>query len=1252
MAHGGGTGPESLPVANREEFAVAFRRLRTDAGLTVRQVVERSGCLHGTVSGWFAGHHVPTEQNERMFRDVLAACGVHDAQAQERWLAAVRQVRPTTGRKRHQGPIPYLGLEAFQPDDAEWLFGRTQLTQQLHQRIAALAGSPHRILVVIGASGSGKSSLLRAGLLPALRRAGRTVSVITPGAHPARALAAVTAAEVVIIDQFEETWTLCPDPAERAEFLTALTTAAPERIHVLGLRADFYHHAAEQPILHDALAHQSVLVGPLSKEALQEAIVEPARKANWTVEDELVHLLVVELAPRGSTAAHDTGALPLLSHALLETWQRSTRRRMTVADYNAVGGIAGAVEQTAETVFRGLTEPQRQIARRTFLRLLNVDEEAITRRRVQRPELFFDDDSVSDVNIVIERFASHRLLTVEEETVEITHEALVGAWSRMTRWVNQDRETLTVHRRLTEATHVWLDNDHDPSLLLGPARLEFVQDWANTDGHDRDLNQSEREYIAASVAHQAEVRARERRRTRILQEMVVGLAIALVAAIVLTVVALVARSNAAQARDEAMSRQIAAQAERLRGTDPALSAQLALAAFRLEPTLEARSALLDSSAVHTPNRLLGPDGGALVATDEAGGVLAVGRSDSSIDILRLAPGGTAQHAGHITAAKPGDVLGAISMTASGSLLAASFNDHIDLWDLSDPAAPQRRSTLGAAAAVYRNLAIGADGRSLAAGTASSAIARWDITDPRAPVPLDALELPAGAPVVAFSPDGRLVAAAGMAGSLRIWAGNGASPPLLADIAPDGSTAQAHALKFGPDGTVVAAPGRANEVRRWDVRDPARPAAQPPLRGFTSYVNDVAFSPDGSRLAAGSSDNKTRVWRLDSGQLEMELPNPVIVVSVRFALDGRAVITGGLDGAVRIWPLPGPILRGAQSVVFQTPIDRRGELVLVGAGAGDGNAHLWNVGDPATPVEYPALPVGPDEKTCGAVALSLDGSSAAVATRSGRVLLWDIRDPWHPRLESTMSAVDGIVASLTYSPDATMLVVAGQDDPVVTAWDTTDPAAPQRLAALDAGPGLPGIVAIDSTGGNLAVATSDESVRRWDIRDRARPVEQPRLSGFTNDLTSVAFSPTAQVLAAGSMDHTVQLFDVSESGAPRPLSTLAGAADAIISVSFGPDGTRLVGGASDNGIWVWDISDPRRPRRSAVLSAYNGRVNDAVYGLRGDLLLAAGPDKVVRLWSTETEQVAADLCRSGSTPLTATEWQRYLPGVPRYDLCAG
>ncbi|MBF6074757.1 hypothetical protein IU498_08955 [Nocardia beijingensis] len=1255
MSDGGAVEVDPGSIFTREEFAAAFTRLRTTAGLTVRQVVDRSGGLHGTVSGWFAGHHVPTEQNERMFREVLTVCGVGDPEEQQRWLAAVRQVRPTSGRRRSQGPVPYRGLEPFQPDDAEWLFGRAELTAALLERVSASAGSEQRILIVTGASGSGKSSLLRAGLLPALQRAGRTAAVVTPGAHPAQVLR--ESADVLVIDQFEEIWTLCLDDDERSAFLSAVARDASGRTFVLGLRADFYRHAAEEPFLHHALARHSVLVGPLSKEALCDVIIEPARKANWTVEEELVQLLIMELAPRGSPEAHDPGALPLLSHALLETWQRSSKRKMTVADYNAVGGIAGAIEQTAETVCRGLTEPQRQIARRTFLRLLNIDDDITTRRRVRRQELFFDHDSVANVNTVIERFATHRLLTVEEETVAITHEALIGAWSRMHGWLEHDRESLAVHRRLTQATQVWLDNNEDTSALLGPARLEFVQEWTRSDGHHRDLNQRERDYIAASVAHQAEIQARERRRTRILQRMVAGLAIALIATIVLTGVALVARSNAARARDEALSRQIALQAQRLRGTDPALAAQLALAAFRIQPTLEARSALLDSTAVHTPTRLLGPDGGTLVATDRSGVVLAVGRSDATIDLqhLRRSNGsggrGAADFRSRIPAPSADAVLGSVTMTPDGSLLAAAFGDHIDLWDIANPDTPRLLVTLASEGNRYRTAGIDPGKRSLVATTTASEILRWDITDVRRPVRLPDLRLPAGAPVVAFAPNGELLAAAGNAGALRIWAADAVEDIPLADVPPDNSPAQALSLQFSPDSTVLAAPGRANEVRRWDVRDPVRPAPQPPLRGFTSYVNDVAFSPDGTRLAAGSSDNKTRVWRVDTGELEMELPNPVIVVSVRFALDGRAVVTGSLDGTVRIWPLPGPILRGAQSVVFQTPVDRSGKLVLVGTGATDGNAHLWNLAAPETPVEYPALPAGPDERSCGAVALASDGSAAAVGTRAGSVLLWDLRDPARPRLASKVAAVEGIVSAMTFTPDAETLVVAGQDDPTVTLWDLGDLAAPRQLGSVYTGPGLPGIAAVDAGGTQLAIATSNESVYRWDIRDRSRPRELPKLSGFTNDLAAVAFSPTAPILAAGSMDHTVKLFDLSDPEAPRHLSTVTGAADAIITVNFGPDGRRLVGGASDNGIWVWDIADPRAPRRLAVLDAYTGRVNDAVYALDGRLLLAAGPDRIVRVWATDVDEVAADLCDSGSGPITAVEWQRYLPTIAQRGLCA-
>ncbi|MBF6341632.1 WD40 repeat domain-containing protein [Nocardia abscessus] len=1102
---------------------------------------------------------------------------------------------------------------------------------------------------MIGPSGSGKSSFLRAGLTPTLQAASLSVQVMVPGRQPYKTLSRLGQVDVVIVDQVEEIWTHCSDD-ERSRFLECLGERREHLpVYVIGMRADFFSRAAQEAMLQDALTANPVLVKPLTVAELREVIVEPARKAKWTVEDSLVQLLMAELTPRTSpAAAHDLGVLPFLSHALRETWQHSGRRRMTIEDYLAIGGITGAVEQSAEAVFATLTGPQRQIAQRVFLRLINVDDDTRTRRRVDRAEMVFGVDTADDVQTIIDRFTEERLLTSDQTRIEIAHETLIGAWDRLTGWADDYRDELVLHRRLTHAAQLWHDTDRDPTTLLSGARLEAVQTWAPVESQGGELNQRERDYIEASLAHQRRTQWRERARLVLTTTLVIVLIVTVVAQVQLTR----GRAADAMARDEAMSRQVAYLAISLRERDPALSAQLALASYRIHATLEARSALLDTSSTATPIRLLKSDElksgeGALTATDRGGHLLAIGRADGSVTLHRMADT-RVEEIGHITLNSGGQVY-ALELDPTGRLLAAAGMNSIELWDVANPQAPRSLSeTTAQTHSGYRNLALSPDGTQIVAALGTTTISRWDITDPKHPVPLHGLDLPAGDPVVTFSSDGRLLAAAGNAGALRIWERARPDAPPIADIAPDGSTAQALSLRFSPDSAVLAVPGRASEVRRWDVRDPAHPVPQSPLRGFTSYVNDVAFSPDGTRLAAISSDSKTRVWRLDTDQLEMELPNPSLVVSVRFAMSGRQLVTGGVDGAARIWPLPGPVLRGAQSVVFQTPIDHSGKLMLAGTGAADGNAHLWNLG--ATPVEHTALPVGEDEKSSGAVALALNGLTAAVGTRSGHVLLWDLRDPAHPRLRSKLAGVDGIVSAMTFTPDAKTLVVAGQDDPAVTLWDLGDIAAPRPLGSVYTAPGLPGIAAVDAGGTQLAIATSNESVYRWDIRDRTRPRELPKLSGFTNGLATVAFSPTAPILAAGSMDHTVKLFDLSDPEAPRHLSTLTGAADAIIAVNFGPDGTRLVGGASDNGIWVWDITDLRAPQQLATLSAYPGRANDVVYGLDGRVILAAGPDRTIRMWTAELDQAAAELCSNGSTPLTAAEWKRYLIGVTPRDVC--
>lgn len=1251
-----GRDPDLSAVSNREEFAAALTELRGTAGLTVRQVVERSGALHGTVGGWFAGQHLPTDANERMFREVLRACGVSGPAAQDAWLLAVRRLRPITGRRRESGDVPYRGLAAFGTDDAEWFFGRTEPTRTLCDRIDLLrtGSEPPRVSIVIGASGSGKSSLLSAGLIPALRARGHQVAAVRPGAHPAAALATAPKADVLVVDQFEEAWIQCPDTAERGRFVDALTAPAAERVVVIGVRADYYRYLAEEPALFDALAAQPMLVRPLTTEELREVIVEPARKAGWAVDEDLVHLLTLELAPRGTGAAHDVGALPLLSHALLETWRHSTRRRMTVPDYLATGGISGAIQQSAEAVWATLTDHQHEIARRIFLRLITVDEQGHARRRVHREELRFADATAADVEVVIERFAAQRLLTVDQGTIEITHEALIGAWQRPNEWMNADRTGLLLHRGLTQAAQVWLEADRDSGTLLGGSRLALLREWAGADDHDTALNQTEREYLAASVVHHEAVIAGERRRTRILQRLVAGLAAVLVLAIVLAGVALIARSAAAHARDEAMSRQIALQAAGLRAKDPALAAQLALAAYRVSPTLEARSAVLDASAVHTPVRLLGFEGSALLSTDAAGAVLAVGRQDGSVVLYRRGGAAPVSALSSFAGATAGTArVDALAMNRTGGLLAVAGDRGIELWDISDPRSPRHAAALGAASMTVRDLSFTPDGGELVAGTiAADRIPRWRITDPAHPITLPPLEFPAGGPAVTVSADGRWLAAGGQGAALRVWDRAGGEPALVADIASDGSTDDFLALRFAPDGSALAAAGRARDVRRWAMADPARPAALPALSGFTSYVNDLAFSPDGRRLAAVSSDNTTRVWRLDQNRLETTLPDPVIVIAVRFTAGGSELVTGGLDGTARLWPLPGPALRGAQSVVFQLPLDRTGTRLLVGTGATDSTPRLWDLSDPAAPSDYPPLGVGPGEKTCGAVALAADGSVAAIGARSGLVYLWDLRDPRHPRPAGSIPAVHGIVAALAFSPDRSLLVALGQDDRVVTLWNVADPGAAQRLGTLDVGPGLPALAAIDAAGTLLAIATSQDSVRVWDIRDHAMPRELPSLTGFGNNVSTVAFAPRGALLAAAGPDRTVRLFDLTDPDHPRRVAVLDGPADAVITVNFSPDGRRLVGGGGGNGIWLWDIANPSRPTRYAVLGAYDGRINDAAYAHGGTVLVAAGPAMVVGLWDTDPDRVVASVCHGGSTPLTTGEWRRYLPGVPVRNICDG
>ena len=1250
--------PDPSSISDRTEFAAGLRAIRTRADATVRDIVERSGGLHGTISGWFSGHHVPTKASAEMFAAVLVACGVDDEDERARWWDAVSRVRSVSGRRSvdpAKGNPPYKGLEAFGTADAEWFFGRDDVVERLSARVREVLETGGGIVFVVGASGSGKSSLLRAGL--ASRFAG---SEICSGVGDIRAfperVGSLESSSVVVLDQAEELWTLAT-ARERENFLRAASASSDSgSVLVVGLRADFYQNAVSEDALLSGLSDNLVVVGRLTESQLREVIVSPAAKAGVTVDDALVQVLIGELGPRGSQFAHDSGALPLLSHALLTTWQVSNGRTLTVADYLATGGIGGAVGQSAEEVFSALTSEQQREARRIFMRLVNLDDDVVTRRRVDRLELFHGDDDmdvVTDVDVVIERFAAGRLLTVDEETVRVTHEALLTAWKRLREWLDDDRQWLVEHRRLTQAAELWENNDRDEGSLLPESRLVVVRESVGP-VRRRDLNSIERLYLEASANRIEQQHRNDRRRRRILETLVTALAILTVLSVTLAVTAFVARSDANKRRvdaehaeAEAVSRQIAGVAGQLRNQDPGLAAYFALASYEVDRTSEARSAILDSSAIHTPLRLLGVEGGAVTSVDPAGSLVATAGSDGRVRMWSLADG----HArlGEIASRDAS----ALTFDPRGDVLAVGGFYGVELWDVSDPTAPIMLSRNDVDE--VRNLSYSPDGRLLLVGTGAESLPVLDVADPARPTAVAEVAQPGSPTATEFSPDGRYLVTVGPGRAMRLWDAaqltrSPAAPTVpLIDVPSDGSTYTAQQLAFSPDGTTLIAGTTGREVLRWAV-DAGRLSPLPALTGFTSYVNDVAFSGDGTLIAAASSDNSSKVWDAASGTPQLTLPGPSEVSSLVFTPDRSSIVTASGDGITRIWPLPGPALADAGDTIFQNPIGASGTRLLVGAGTRALATTLWDVSDVEHPVASKPLVIGDGMDQTGAVALTADGTRAAAGTATGGFQLWDTTDLADPvALGTVRTATSSLTAVLVFDRTGTLLVASGQNSNDVSLWSLLDPAAPRMVSTLNAG-NYPAGMALSPDASVLSIASVGGVVELWDVGDPTDPRRTAVLGGFGSSVQAVAISPDGRTLAAGSADRSIRLWDMTDSAEPQHLARVVGPSSPISSLAFDRSGTRLAAGDGGSSVWLWNVADRAAPSQYAALTAYGQRVNDAVFAADGRVLFGGGTARDVRIWRTDPDEVRARLCASGGSVVTEAEWAQYLPGVSYRQLC--
>ena len=530
----------------------------------------------------------PSDETTRLYESIRD--GTLEAQAGA--AARLEELPPAPGVP------PFMGMQYFDEHDADLYFGREVLTARLVGHLGEAGAG--RFLAVVGASGSGKSSLVRAGLVPAIRR-GKVlgdgshpprwshrwlVHVITPTAHPLEALATSLTREggpvsttasliddlasdprslhlyarrmthvrnaprlLLVVDQFEELFTLCRSESEREAFIENLLVAAGVEmpvaeeaaegmsleqvgrdgagndgsgqdtqsqdgpvVAVIALRADFYSHCAQYARLRFALSARQEYIGPMSPEELRQAIEQPAVQNEWEFEPGLVDLILHEVSD-------EPGALPLLSHALLETWRRRRGRALTLKGYAEAGGIHRAIAQTAESVYGGLSLEKRELARRIFLRLTELGEGTQdTRRRASLTELFSTPELALQVEAVLNTLVEARLVTAGEGTVEVAHEALIREWPALRQWLDEDRESLRLHRHLTEAAQAWQAMERDPGELYRGARLAQAVEWANQPENADALNAQEREFLTASrEAEDREIAEREAQRKRELE---------------------------------------------------------------------------------------------------------------------------------------------------------------------------------------------------------------------------------------------------------------------------------------------------------------------------------------------------------------------------------------------------------------------------------------------------------------------------------------------------------------------------------------------------------------------------------------------------------------------------------------------------------------------------------------------------------------------------------------------------------------
>ena len=1173
----------------------------------------------------------------RLIREELAVI----EQRAGRWQ--LEPAEPPAPGPRWDG-CPYRGLLPYDQAHAAVFFGRERLVAELTGMLAGTGtgtGTGTGIVMVTGASGAGKTSLLRAGLVPALARgvqmpgsAGWPVVSLTVTARPLTDLAAglatldgrdpaairqrladapgqahllireltrsasAGARLVLIVDQFEQVFAAdgAQERAERAAFIDAVCAAAtrppgprgePPAQVVIAIRGDYWDRCAAHPQLVAAVERDHLVVGPMPEASLRRAIAGPAEASGLRVESALIDAIVAD-------ARADGASLPMFSQALALTWQNREDGRLTRAGYDRTGRVAGAIEAGAEAVYAGLTEDQRAVARDALRQMTAVGHDG----RLARRPLSRVGPHAGRAEAVLAALAHGQLVMLGDGTAEIAHDALLQAWPRLRGWLEEDQSSLILYGQLAEDAAQWRRDGRDSSRLYRGVQLAAAQEaarvWAADPGRYPTLPAAEAEFLRASG--RASTRGRWGRRT-----LAGALVLVLLAALAEAGLAVrSARDDASRQHTEATSARLAGQSTTLGATDPVTASLLAAAAWRIAPTAQARYSLLESLA---------------------------------------------QPVRGILAARSGEVT-AVASSPGGKTLAAAYRDGtIRLWDVSSHRLVSSATWGGATDA----LAFTGGGKTLEVA-GPTAVGVWNLAGRArfARQPLAAVTSVTGVTTgrsAAFSPDGTKLATGGDDGNVRLWdvaTRQEIGAPMSSGLAP------VEALAFSPDGTTVAAGSSDGTVQLWDAATQHEVGTT--MAAGPAAVRALAFGPGGKVLAAGGEDGDVRLWgTATQTQSGATMATGAPVAALSFSGSGTTLATAEGDGSTELWSSATQEQTGAalaaQGTARVSALDFGAGAGLLATGDATGTITLWN---PAGFHQSSAPVITGSPESAAAVGgrtlavLSARGEVLAVSGEGGTVRLRNARTG---RPVGRPIVSHHAVTGLALSPDGKTLAVTADG---LQLWSTTTgqriggslhatDAADAAGGADAAGPAAAGPAAFSPDGRLVAAIGSDGKARVWNVATQQPTgiaVALPISGGPTRD--ALAFSPGGTTFVTVGANGTAALWSVATGrrvGALMAAGTPGGQAAVgrpAAAVAFSPDG-RTLATAVDGTIRLWHVATQQEI--GTPMAAGPGPAAAVAFSPDGRTLATAGGDGTARLWDVATQQEIG-------TPMAASPDPRY------------